>query len=458
MKTKNKSKPTISACLIVKNEEEFLPCCLKSVRNVVDEIIVVDTGSTDNTVNIAKDHCAKVYHHTWNDSFSEAKNYSISYATCDWILQIDADEELEQSDIPRLRDAIGDNRYNAILVAIYSNVKNNEHKFYYPRIFRRGNAYYRDIIHEQIIIEGAQLPTEIRLYHHGYNLNAIKMKKKWERTTYLLKKQLEQNDGNSFAWINLIRNYRSQELYEKGIETGEAALKRIKPEENFQHYRMICYETANCYLHKGNFKRAKELCYEKVLRNPISKIQEENIDILYTLACIHLKEGDYDVAIELFKQYLSLHMWYHDNLKSSHLLIDTLGYDYAAYNGLGYCYGNTGEWQLAMHSFKRAIAINPRYLTSYKNLSACQLIREKKSEAIATLSKTISAGIADHDVFLNLGELCMEQKAYQDAIKYFEDYLKKCPRDKKALLKISQCYELSGWLEAAHIGFRSVNT
>src|SRR4030066_756382 len=99
-------RPTISACMIVKNEEKFLAQCLKSIKDAVDEIIIVDTGSTDNTVEIAQSFGAKVYHHPWRNSFSEARNHSLSYATCDWILQIDADEALEQSDIPLLHKLI----------------------------------------------------------------------------------------------------------------------------------------------------------------------------------------------------------------------------------------------------------------------------------------------------------------------------------------------------------------
>ena len=79
----NPRKPNISACMIVKNEEEFLPNCLNSIKDAVDEIIIVDTGSTDNTIAIAKNFGAKVYHHPWNDSFSEARNRYLNYASGD---------------------------------------------------------------------------------------------------------------------------------------------------------------------------------------------------------------------------------------------------------------------------------------------------------------------------------------------------------------------------------------
>lgn len=117
-----------------KNEEELLPNCLNSIKKVVDEIIIVDTGSIDNTVTIAKEFGAKVYHHSWNDSFSEARNHCLQYASGDWIFQIDADEELEQADIMKLKEAISNPKYNAIAVAIHSAIQDNYHTFYNIRI------------------------------------------------------------------------------------------------------------------------------------------------------------------------------------------------------------------------------------------------------------------------------------------------------------------------------------
>jgi glycosyltransferase involved in cell wall biosynthesis len=84
----------ISLCMIVKNEEHCLRRCLDSVRDYVDEMIIVDTGSTDHTVEIAKSYHAQIYHHPWENDFSKHRNQSLSYATGDWILQLDADEEL----------------------------------------------------------------------------------------------------------------------------------------------------------------------------------------------------------------------------------------------------------------------------------------------------------------------------------------------------------------------------
>ena len=93
----------LSACLIVKNEEQRLAQCLDSLRSLANEIIVVDTGSSDRTVTIAQEYQARVFHFAWNDDFSQARNYAIAQAKGEWILVIDADELLEQSAIAILQ-------------------------------------------------------------------------------------------------------------------------------------------------------------------------------------------------------------------------------------------------------------------------------------------------------------------------------------------------------------------
>ncbi|TVM00005.1 MAG: hypothetical protein CV087_15910 [Candidatus Brocadia sp. WS118] len=454
----------ISACLIVKNEEELLPKCLNSIKNAVDEIVIVDTGSTDNTVTVAKNFGAQVYHHSWNDSFSEARNHCLKYASGDWILQIDADEELEQADITKLKSAINSANYNAIAVAIHSTIKDSDHKFYNIRVFRRGKGFYKDIVHEQVVIDGNRLSTEIRFYHHGYNLDENKMKIKWQNTTRLLQKQIEQNKFNSFAWFNLIRNYRTQELFNDGIIAGERALTILTPNTcptyqntsiNMHHYAMISYETANCHLHISSTEKAKELCYHALSKLEAAGIAPENIDILFTLACTYLKEGSYQGAIQYFNRFLSLQEWYLNNMNTNSLMADTLGYNYAAHNGIGYCLGNLGQWKVAIKYLQKAIALNPRYCTAYKNLALCYENTGNLNHAINTLLKIISENIADDTVWLNLGELYIRQDAYENAIPCFEKYLWEHPADKKTLLKIAWCYEKLGHLEAALIGYRS---
>src|SRR5690242_19447443 len=97
------ARPFISACLIVKNEEDNLARCLGSVASAVDEIVLVDTGSTDRTVEIAEQFGARVFHFTWCDDFSAARNESLRHARGEWILWVDGDDELVEAQPDALR-------------------------------------------------------------------------------------------------------------------------------------------------------------------------------------------------------------------------------------------------------------------------------------------------------------------------------------------------------------------
>ncbi len=90
---------TVSLCMILKNEEKVISRCLNSIASLVDEIIIVDTGSTDGTKEIAAEYTSNIYSYTWTDDFSAARNYSFSKATKDYCMWLDADDVLEPSEI-----------------------------------------------------------------------------------------------------------------------------------------------------------------------------------------------------------------------------------------------------------------------------------------------------------------------------------------------------------------------
>ncbi len=98
---------SVSLCVIARNEEHFLPSCISSVRHLVDEIIVVDTGSTDRTREVALQSVARVYSFSWKENFAAARNYALDRATGDWILVLDADEILGRIEAEAFRPPAG---------------------------------------------------------------------------------------------------------------------------------------------------------------------------------------------------------------------------------------------------------------------------------------------------------------------------------------------------------------
>ena len=328
---KNTIDPTLSACIIVKNEEKLLEQCLESVKDVVNEIIIVDTGSTDNTVEIAKRYTNKVYFHEWQDNFSEARNHSLQYATGDWILIIDADEKLEKGDVPILRHALKRNEYNSIFFSVLSDLPSGISKNYSQRVFRRGKGHYDGVVHNQLVCEGDSLITDIRMYHYGYNLSPEQMQKKFKRTESLLKKQLADNPNFGFAWMNLIRIYKCQELWDDVIKTAEEVLNSKREFLDNVTYQIITYDMAYALFTNKEYDKSEKICMALLKQYP------ENLDTSFLIGSIDIHKKNYQKAIKNYMNYIRLSEEKPGDLKLTSLIIDTYASQGQAWNNIGFC-------------------------------------------------------------------------------------------------------------------------
>ena len=209
---------TISLCMIVKNEEKMLAGCLETVKNIADEIIIVDTGSVDKTVEVAKKYNAKIFNFAWIDDFSAARNESLKHATSEWILYLDADERLTVSSQNQIRDLLLSTHkevggYFCTIESDHSKMdgSSEKHRGGYPRLFR--NLGYPNInfvgrVHEQIspsIISNKKtiLVSDIKIEHLGYNLSLEEMDKKVRRNYNMLLAHIKEEPTNGYAWFQL---------------------------------------------------------------------------------------------------------------------------------------------------------------------------------------------------------------------------------------------------------------
>ena len=164
---------TISLCMIVKNEEDCLKRCLDSLKGIVDEMIVVDTGSTDRTKEIAKECGAKVEDFTWTGDFSDARNFAFSKASCDYIYSADADEELDEENRERFIKLKSDlTELNIDIVQMhycnqleFRTVYNFDRELR-PKLFKRVRYFiWEDPIHEQITLDPVICNSDIEIMH-----------------------------------------------------------------------------------------------------------------------------------------------------------------------------------------------------------------------------------------------------------------------------------------------------
>ncbi|HEV7493747.1 glycosyltransferase family 2 protein [Baekduia sp.] len=204
---------TVSLCMIVKDEEAMLPRCLAAAAEFVDELIVVDTGSTDRTIAIAESFGARVLHHEWDGDFSAARNVGLDAATSDWLFYLDADEVLVEGDGPRLRELLGHTWREAIFLTETNHVGELEDgaavQHNALRLFRNRPEYrFEGRVHEQF---AHKLPTlgeriaytQVRIEHFGY-LGAVRdAKEKSRRNLELLERQIAEGVDTPFLHFNL---------------------------------------------------------------------------------------------------------------------------------------------------------------------------------------------------------------------------------------------------------------
>lgn len=235
-------KPLITLSMIVKNEEKMLPGCLDSVKGLVDEIVIVDTGSIDKTKEIAISYGAKVYDFEWIDDFAAARNESLKYSTGKWILYLDADEriDIKNLDINKLKNDLENAADNlgGVVITIESDHSNmdgstEKHKGGYPRLFKNlgyPKIYFKGRVHEQItpsLMENnlGMISSDIKIIHEGYNIPEQEMQKKLKRNYTLLLRHVQEEPLNGYAWYQLGQTLGRLQLMKESEDAIRMAIK-----------------------------------------------------------------------------------------------------------------------------------------------------------------------------------------------------------------------------------------
>jgi len=296
--------PTLSLCMIVKNEEEFLPRCLNSVKDYVDEMIIVDTGSTDRTVEIAKGFGAKVFIHPWEGNFSKARNYSLKYATCDWILILDADCEVDGEDVHKLKEVIKDNDVNYIFSPVYDIYQGSKNLGIYDSglLFRNHLGFhYSGTVHNELKYSGAIKKVDIKVYDYGSHLSDEQMQEKFLRTTTLLKEQLKTNPYNPVTHRYLGVSYMGVKMYDEAIAESKIALELLDESKyDMRNFMVSYYIICAAHFERGDLKEAEKYALWAI------EIDDLFIDIFCVLSFVYYNTKRYDRFLQYSERYLTL--------------------------------------------------------------------------------------------------------------------------------------------------------
>jgi len=427
------NRPTITACMIVKNEERLLPGCLESIRDWVDEIIVVDTGSTDRTKDIARDYGARVFEQPWADDFAKHRNYSIEQASGDWIFIIDADERFVIDDVPRIIDAMRDGRGDLLSLGVYNVYGEDERKTTFAnsvRFFRRRlNLRYSGIIHNVLGIPKDQvvLRTSARLKHYGYDLPPDQMKAKFERTRRLLEEQLRAVPDDVFALFNyaeLLRGVEPVISEQNATEVIRCATRVIDlvpaddPER--RHLRLMALnQLASVLVSRKDYQAALSCCRQAL------EIRPDYLDALIHSGFVYYGLRDISAAIAAFERYLEVQSRFDPSVEEQPVILSYPDARDLAYNNLGALYELIGETHKAKQNYLKALEINPAYNETAGRLARLYLIQGNLENAERLYRQQLSnrpnaealAGLAA--VYFEMGRYNLAESHYRQVIGQF---------------------------------------
>lgn len=311
----------LSIVMMVKNEERYLDKTLKSLKplmkDINSELIILDTGSDDSTVEIAKKYTNKVFFADWNNDFAHMRNISISYASGDWILILDADEQLTNYD--KLKEFFNSdlcNKYNSACITLKNILSQDEESYSIApmlRLFKNYDGFgYKGAIHEQPIFK-MPIYNDIAMFnHYGYLFEDEEIKQlKDVRNKKILIEEVKKSPNDPYMNYQLGKNYIIANEYEDAIYYMEKA---------YDIYTKVSYipifvtlDLASLYIDLGEFDKCEKLCTKYIKRD------NKNIDIYYYLATSQKQLNKYKKSIENYKRYLYLIENYDITTQASHM-------------------------------------------------------------------------------------------------------------------------------------------
>lgn len=404
----------ISLCMIVKDEAANIGRCLDSVRHIADEMIVVDTGSADGTPEIAAQAGAKVFYYSWNDDFSAARNFSLEQAGGDWIIILDADEELVACK-EDLRPILTVSYCEGYFLKIINHL-GAENDETCPdlvfRLFRNRKEYrFHGAVHEQILdticpnqLDCCRIAENISINHYGYLRRQVELKDKKNRNLRLLIRELEQDPENRLARYSygeeLFRSGRYEEALAHllkaadGIETASTILPKL-----FRYLTLAYYEL-------GQYEAAL-VTIDKAL-----SFFPDYLDLYYLSGLIYLEQKSFNKANQAFQTALTM---------------PEPPLHYASATGVRgfrtvYQLGRIAEMHLkndeALEYYTRSYSINPNFTPALHGLIRVLQPERDPEGCRACLEQT--GIVAKPGGLICLADALFENSAYSLALKYYE--------------------------------------
>jgi tetratricopeptide (TPR) repeat protein len=424
--------------MIVKNEAENLAPCINPLKPVVDEIIVVDTGSTDNTKEIAEQLGAKVFDFPWCDDCSAARNESIRHATGDYILWLDADDRVDESEVQKI--GLLKRRFPFKKDEAYYGIVNTQSPiegdclYYQMRIFPRvKGVLFEGKVHEQIFHNlgrmGIKLvQTDLVIMHTGYHDDGAVITK-LERNLRIIEEELKSDPDNFLLHFNAARTL--------GINRQAEAIdhiKRITENDTIRNNNKPLFLQASLLL--GKYHTDLKLYNEAIsIYKNLSRDFEKIGMVHYLFGQLLFWAGDYKEAIEELRKSLIF------PIQVDFLPVNLSQVCYYQYYFLGQCYLETGEADLAKEMFIKSLNHYKDHIKSLEALGLLSLKENKFKEAVEYYERAIQEGGASDDSnYANLGLAYRKLGLWIEAEKSLVKALEINPQRIEALTNLGHLY------------------
>jgi glycosyltransferase involved in cell wall biosynthesis len=434
-------KPFISLCMIVKNEEKVIGRCLSSVAHLVDEVIIVDTGSIDKTKQVVSNFTSKVYDFTWVNDFSAARNFAASKASGEWILVLDADEYIDEENFEDFKAELKrDNgiydAYTAKILNFTGNFGENLLQNHHDRVYKNnaGIIYYRKI-HEQFKnINNEELHMKnspLLIFHSGYLNYTVGEKKKSERNKELLDKEISSGANKAFDYFNYGNEYYSMGDFEKALDTYLKAY-RLKNDFRLSWVSTTLIQIIICLINLKKYNNALDVIGDA------EKIYTNSPEFPYLKGEIFLLRGQVEDAKNIFQHILE------NNKNYFHIILRPDLKEQMPHIKLGEIYLYEEDYQKAIYHYSSVLNMN-KYNEESINKVIYILDKFHSSEEISNFAiyknlvndKNIKAYIK---ACLNIGNPNL-------ALKLIDDYREENELLYKIILLKSLCINKEGSLE-----------
>lgn len=452
------TRPLLSVCMIAKDEEDILADSLRAAAEVADEIILVDTGSSDRTPEIATKFGAKVLHSSWEDDFSSARNVSLEAAKGEWILVLDADEVIAPGSREILLKAAADPAkvgYYLEFENIYDSGESIECLL--MRLFRnRPEIRFRNVIHEQIIpslnryarAHGLRVGTlPVRVVHRGYLKKRIQDKNKDQRNLLLYRKQLERYPNDIYSWYkyaDFLRKFDKPLDFFRAVCRAYRLLKRLPK----RHAVALPFSGDIAGLFAlGLLQRNRRVVAYRVCRQAVNDL-DPSPNLFYIAAALASRVGEHEEALRLYRRCISY--------RGKKLVIParTGVTTYLSLHGMGEAYQALGKRNRAEAFFIKSLSLRPDFLEGILSLSSLHFQNGNLRKAMEVLTNYLQRNPKSVKGWIHGAQALSSMGLYDHALKWYSSAHAIEPDSPELRFQLGRHFLLAGDLEKAYACWR----